>query len=294
MNKDQVNSVLRSALKIAGAALAAHGMTKAAAFINAEDTIGLILTLVGLIISHYSLTDTKLIAKGDAAAQKVGSLAGVVFVLALLTLAMPAQAQTNLPPAITDGTNNALTLSPPSTNAPAPATVQGDVQNIIDIIKSGETNWYFIPYGLYAPGLQKKAGGGLAAAYPISQYVFGSLRMDYVNGGFWMPSGSATFQIPVKLTSWLTVSPFAYAGVGVPVSGATVNGVTLPGQTPKNNNGQPTAILGYGASIKLFERSTPATQWYQLDSLYIVADREEWTGFPGEQYRFGLALNKKF
>lgn len=196
-----------------------------------------------------------------------------------------------LPPTITSPTNTTITLG--ATPAPAP-TVQADVQSIIDIIKSGETNWYVGAYGLYAPGLAKKSGGGLAAAYPISTYVFGSIRMDYVNGGFWMPSGSATFQIPVKLTSWLTVAPFAYAGVGLPLGGATVAGITLPGHPAKDNDGQPTAILGWGGSIKLFERATPGTQWYQVDSIYLLGDQEEWTGFPGKQYRLGLFLNKKF
>lgn len=196
-----------------------------------------------------------------------------------LLVTAPLQAQT-----ISNPTNTSVTL------APAP-TVQGDVQNIFDIIKGGETNWYVGAYGLYAPGLQKKAGGGLAAAYPLSQYVFGSLRMDYVNGGFWMPSGSATFQIPIKVTSWLTVAPFAYAGVGVPVSGATVSGFTLPGKTPQNNNGQPTAILGYGGSVLVYQGKTSKAF---INSIYILADQEEWTGFPGKQYRVGVFLNKKF
>jgi hypothetical protein len=52
MNTDQLNSFIRSILKIAGAALLAHGATKAAAIVNSEDVIGVILTLAGLIASH--------------------------------------------------------------------------------------------------------------------------------------------------------------------------------------------------------------------------------------------------
>lgn len=52
MNDNQLGSLVRSALKILGAILMAHGATKYAAIINAEDTIGLIVTAVGLLASH--------------------------------------------------------------------------------------------------------------------------------------------------------------------------------------------------------------------------------------------------
>lgn len=170
---------------------------------------------------------------------------------------------------------------PPSTNS---ATVQSGIQTIIDAVKSGQSNWYVIPYGLYAPGLQKRAGGGIAAMYPLSEYVVAGARLDYVNGGFWMPSGSATLQFPMKLTSWLTVTPFTYAGVGVPLSGATVSGVKLPGQLPRDNGGQATAILGYGGAVKIY------TGTGFIKKLDAIADAERWTGFPGQQYRFGVSL----
>lgn len=194
-------------------------------------------------------------------------------VMLLCVLALPATAQSN------------------GTNGPAP-TIQGGVQQIIDAFKSGQTNWYIGTYGLYAPGLQKKAGGGAAFLYPLSQYVVTGARVDYVNGGFWMPSGNATLQIPLKLSTWLTVTPFGYAGVGVPVSGATISGLTL-GAAPKDNNGQPTAILGYGVAADLWHATTPGTHWYSIDSIHVVVDRETWSGFTGYQYRAGLFFNKK-
>jgi hypothetical protein len=53
MNKDQIVSLVTSVLKIAGAALAAHGATKAAAFINAEDVSGAIIAVVTVVYSHW-------------------------------------------------------------------------------------------------------------------------------------------------------------------------------------------------------------------------------------------------
>lgn len=52
MNTDQLNSFVRSLLKIIGAILLAHGATKAAAIVNTEDVAGVIITLVGLFESH--------------------------------------------------------------------------------------------------------------------------------------------------------------------------------------------------------------------------------------------------
>lgn len=54
MNNDQLNSTIRTILKIAGAALATHGATKAASLINAEDTVGVLMTIVSWAWSHYT------------------------------------------------------------------------------------------------------------------------------------------------------------------------------------------------------------------------------------------------
>lgn len=195
-------------------------------------------------------------------------------ILSLLLLPLWSQAQTN-----NTGTNV--------------TTVQGGFQEIVDAVKSGQTNWYFGSYAIYTPSLSKHVGAGISADYPLSQYIITGLRLDYVNGGFWMPSGNATFQLPLKLTSWLTVTPFAYAGIGIPISGSKVDGFTL-GNVPKDNSGNATAILGYGGSVSLYSRGRKDVNWWDIDSVYLVGDRETWSGFSGQQYRAGLFFNKKF
>lgn len=197
--------------------------------------------------------------------------------LLTLAFALPSLAQTN---------------TPSSTNAP---TVQGGFQELIDAFKDGNTNWYFEAHALYAPSLKSKYGGGIGAFHPLSQYVLYGARLDYVNGGFWMPSGSATFQIPLKITSWLTVTPLTYVGIGIPVSGATIGDFKVPGKTPIDNNGQPTAILGYGVAVDIYRNSsTNALRWYQPNGISAVGDRESWSGFPGFQYRAGVVIHKTF
>lgn len=265
MNTDQTLSLVRSLMKLIGGALLTHGATKAAAIVNAEDCIGLVMTIIGFIASHITHATDK------TNATNAGKTA-VVTLLLLLGLMTTARAQTD-------------------TNAP---TVQGGVQTIVDALKSGQTNWWVEAHGLYAPALTKKYGGGMGVFWNLSQYVYTGVRVDYVNGGFWMPSGNATLQLPIKPFSWLQVAPLGYAGIGVPLSGATVGGVTLPGQTPKDNNGQPTAILGYGVAIRVYSRSSPSKLWYQPNGIDLLYDRETWSGFKGQQQRVGIGINWHF
>lgn len=54
MNSDQLQSLVRTILKIGSGLLIAHGMTDTASALNAPDVIGALTLLVSLIWSHYS------------------------------------------------------------------------------------------------------------------------------------------------------------------------------------------------------------------------------------------------
>lgn len=58
MNQDQFLSLLRTVLKVSGSALAAHGATKAASIVNAEDVIGAVLLIGGALWSHFHHTES--------------------------------------------------------------------------------------------------------------------------------------------------------------------------------------------------------------------------------------------
>lgn len=58
MSKDQLLSVVRTALKVAGGALIAHGYTETGNILNTEDVIGAVLIISGAIWSHYSAKST--------------------------------------------------------------------------------------------------------------------------------------------------------------------------------------------------------------------------------------------
>jgi hypothetical protein len=209
--------------------------------------------------------------------KKILLAASLIFTLALT---LPCRAQTNTPAPPTGQGNTAT------------PTIAQDLTNALALATGGLSNVWFVPYGLYSPGLAHKAGGGIGAFYPIDTYVLTGLRVDYVDGGFWMPSGNATFQLPIKLFSWLTWTPYGFAGVGIPLSGATVSSsigtIQIPGHTPADNDGQPTAILGYGMTIHLWSSASG------LSTIDLTADRETWTGFPKDQYRGGLAMKLAF
>ncbi len=54
MNQDQVNSLIRTVLKIAGSVLMTHGLTQYATLVNSPDVCGLAVLLVGLWLSHQT------------------------------------------------------------------------------------------------------------------------------------------------------------------------------------------------------------------------------------------------
>ena len=52
MNQDQINSLIRSALKVVGGVLAARGLMASSNLVNTEDMAGLLIGLIGLWESH--------------------------------------------------------------------------------------------------------------------------------------------------------------------------------------------------------------------------------------------------
>lgn len=59
----QTISLIHTVLKLLGAALAAHGATKAAAIINGEDVTGLVMAVVGIWLSWKSNTPAAIVQK---------------------------------------------------------------------------------------------------------------------------------------------------------------------------------------------------------------------------------------
>lgn len=173
-------------------------------------------------------------------------------VLLSLILAVAVNAQTNTPPA------------PPSlTLTNEVPTLPEHVSTLLNFLSASSTNWYVAPYAIYVSDTDS-FGGGLAAAYSFSPYILSVLRVDYLDGKAWMPSGSLQLQLPIKLMDKVTVTPFAFAGIATPLSGRD------------EDNGTATGIAGSGLATRFTQH------------LGLVYDIEMWSGWSGPQHRFGV------
>lgn len=103
MNEDQINSLVRTVLKIAGTALAAHGLSASASLVNSEDVFGAIVLLVGLLQSHQTHADPLAKAIANFAAGPA-----------------PAAPTSPLP---TAASAQAGAIQPSTNSAPAPVTL---------------------------------------------------------------------------------------------------------------------------------------------------------------------------
>jgi len=54
MNQDQIDSLVRSVVKIAGGILTAHGLTASATIVNSQNVIELITGIVMAVIGFYA------------------------------------------------------------------------------------------------------------------------------------------------------------------------------------------------------------------------------------------------
>jgi hypothetical protein len=80
MNKDQLNTLIHSLVKIIGTALVTHGATKAATTLNSEDVIGAIVTVVGVVLAHTAAGKT---ASAEPCCKTVAKVLPLVAILSL-------------------------------------------------------------------------------------------------------------------------------------------------------------------------------------------------------------------
>lgn len=155
-----------------------------------------------------------------------------------------------------------------------PTGLTGNVTNIWgDVISflQGGSNWFVVPFGtLWDHKVNGKSetdfGGGIALGYKVSEYFAPVMRLDYLAGDLWLPSGTIQLQVPIHLGKKFTVYPFAFGGVGTAISG------------DGKNNGEANAIYGMGVAIVLSKK------------VDIVADWEQWSELPGDQWRLGVLI----
>lgn len=158
---------------------------------------------------------------------------------------------------------------------PAQAEVISFVQNA----EKGQ-GLSFVAYPGFAPDLQvngvsKPWGFGVAALYPLNQYTFTGLRIDYMGDAFFAPSVDVGFKADIQLFGH-TVTPFAIGGAIAPLQGA--------GDKTKEIG----AIVGSGFTSCVWK----STDGKKAVNVFYAA--EHWTLFNGVIHRPGVALTVKF
>ena len=124
-------------------------------------------------------------------------------------------------------------------------------------------------------GVSSSWGAGVAALYPINDYSFAGVRLDYLGDQFWMPSCTVGLKADLTLLGKYTITPFTVGGAIFPVSGSTQDGGVG-------------AIVGGGFTSCLW-KSTDGRRAFNV--FYAV---EKWTLFSGVIHRPGVAFSMKF
>jgi len=147
----------------------------------------------------------------------------------------------------------------------SPPTLAGPGVDAFNTITTA-TNWIVAPFFEYSPDAKEQQwGGGMAAIVNLneSRTLATMLRADYVEGDWWMPSASLQLQFPITVASNITITPFAFTGVALPLGGK--DKTTLQG------------VFGSGFDIKMNKLSK---HWS------MAFDVEYWSVANGIQYRF--------
>ena len=183
----------------------------------------------------------------------------VALVIGLLLLSMSAQAQ--VPECVaTNGTKAALIGFAQGVNQVKAVSVGVYPAYAPDLVVNGEKHVW---------------GVGIAALYPVSQYSFAGLRLDYLGGQFWMPSCTVGLKADMQILGH-NVTPFTIGGAIFPVSDAG------------DRNGQVGAIVGAGITANIWQSDD------SKKSLNLFYACEKWTIFDGVIHRPGVAFSFKF
>lgn len=155
------------------------------------------------------------------------------------------------------------------TNAPSGSTKDRLISFVQDTSAARSLVFAFYPSFasklVDADGNKNQWGFGAAALYPISQYVYTGIRVDYLAGEFWAPSINVGLKADVQIFGW-NFTPMVYSGGVVPLSGAG------------EKNGDWGYILGAGAKARLWEGKV----FGKAAAFDLAATVEKWSQFDGE------------
>lgn len=143
------------------------------------------------------------------------------------------------------------------------------------------TNWSFVAYASHAKGLldskgeNAEWGGGIAALYPLNDYIRTGVRLQYFASDWFMPSVNVQLQSSYKLFGTAAVfTPIAFTGIASPVGGSPENGTVG-------------TLFGAGASVVY-----PISSHWDVGAGYAI---ETWSNLKVDKVEhFGLVLKYKW
>lgn len=181
--------------------------------------------------------------------------------------------------------------------AKAQVNTNSAAQNILNnLVKSA----YFDGHVTWAPSAKpsQRLGGGVDCFEPIASTtssvpvnVFSDIGFQWAYGGAWGITGQVGMDTPIKplqafsttntdFAAKFTLDPFIKSGLGAPISGDKIVGLTVPG---KNTSTSAVAVEGYGLAASVAD----INGW----RLILAVDAEDWIG-QGWIYSGGLVLGK--
>jgi hypothetical protein len=135
----------------------------------------------------------------------------------------------------------------------------------------------YAPDLINANGVKDQWGACLALTYhpqgAVGQYTFAGIRLDYLGSQFYAPSIAGGLKADVQLFG-INVTPFAYTGAAVPLSGAG------------KQNGDWGTIVGGGAKVSVWNGNLLGLN----ANLSIAVAAEKWSQFDGVIYHGGPLL----
>lgn len=155
------------------------------------------------------------------------------------------------------------------TNPSAPSWLQIGGTDVADFFS--HANIKYATYLIY-DSTTKKVGAGVGFGYNVNDFLVSVIRLDEINGGVFVPSGSLQLQAPITIKGFIVI-PLAFSGIATSLN-----------NKKNGDNGNVVGIFGSGVAIRL----PASTKWYIPKD--IIVDYEKWTGggFNDNQYRGGF------
>ncbi len=167
------------------------------------------------------------------------------------------------------------------TEVAPPTIIPTPVENVIESIFNSKSLALAVypSYGrdIVVNGKSNPWGFGAALLYPVAEYAYAGIRLDYLSGQLWAPSATVGAKYTLK-NVWSKPTIFSVGGLVY-----TANQLRSGEQTSSVG-----AIAGIGIEDIVWQDKSGAY------SFSLFAEGEKWTNLPGTILHVGVAGGVKF